>query len=124
MDKITREKLKERYEYHLKQIAKIEDLLKLDKVKAEKLLERICVLENIDINSIKGATRMQTIVMQRHCLIYLLYTNRYGSLAEVGKIFGNRDHSTVVHAKKNVLKMQDIDDFEYMDTLRTFEKYF
>lgn len=65
------------------------------------------------IEDMKGKTRKREIVVPRQVSMYLTkeYTNM--SLKAIGYHFGNRDHSTVIHAIKTVNDMMDTDQKFY-----------
>jgi chromosomal replication initiation ATPase DnaA len=56
----------------------------------------------IPFESLQSNTRMRNVVVARHITMWYLLTNTKMTLSEVGRIFGNRDHTTVIHAKKSV----------------------
>jgi chromosomal replication initiator protein len=47
---------------------------------------------------VRGAGRKQSLVMPRHIAMYLLRVDYQLPLEEVGSLFSNRDHTTVMHA--------------------------
>jgi chromosomal replication initiator protein len=49
-------------------------------------------------NALIGKKRDRKIVLARHVAMYLLREHNYLSLSDIGRMFGNRDHSTVLHA--------------------------
>ena len=64
---------------------------------------------NVSIELLKAKTRKREIVVARQVAMYLAkeYTNM--SLKSIGFHFGNRDHSTVIHAISTVNDMMDTD---------------
>jgi hypothetical protein len=80
----------------------------------EKLHKIIC--KELNINYEKSfKTKKREYVQARQWtmwITYLLYKNKV-SLREIG-IFFNKDHATVLHAKKNILKFCEI-EFEYKE---------
>ena len=96
--------------------------LELAKQALHRIVKNIDVEVNIDyiqkfvsnyfdasIEDMKGKTRKREIVVPRQVSMYLTkeYTNM--SLKAIGYHFGNRDHSTVIHAIKTVNDMMDTD---------------
>jgi chromosomal replication initiator protein len=63
----------------------------------------------VSIDLLKAKTRKREIVVARQVAMYLAkeYTNM--SLKSIGFHFGNRDHSTVIHAISTVNDMMDTD---------------
>ena len=57
---------------------------------------------NISLASMRGKRRMQTIVLPRDVAIYLSREHTTSSLKEIGKTFGGRDHTTVIHAHNKI----------------------
>jgi chromosomal replication initiator protein len=66
---------------------------------------------NISLGALRGKRRMQSIVLPRDVAIYLSREYTALSLKEIGKMFGGRDHTTVIHAhnKIRMLLAQDRD---------------
>lgn len=64
---------------------------------------------NVSIDLLKAKTRKREIVVARQVAMYFAkeYTNM--SLKSIGYNFGNRDHSTVIHAITSVNDMMDTD---------------
>ena len=59
-------------------------------------------------------TRKRKIVTMRHVVIYSILINgsKNISLKAIGKIFGGRDHSTMIHSKNKIIDFLDIEDEE------------
>ncbi len=57
---------------------------------------------DIPLDSLKAKTRIARVVLARHVAIYLARTLTDMPLAQIGKKFGGRDHSTVLHACNKV----------------------
>jgi chromosomal replication initiator protein len=64
---------------------------------------------NVTVESLKAKTRKREIVVARQVAMYFAkeYTNL--SLKSIGYHFGNRDHSTVIHALTSVSDLMDTD---------------
>ncbi|HEX8547422.1 MAG TPA: chromosomal replication initiator protein DnaA [Cytophagaceae bacterium] len=64
---------------------------------------------NVTVENLKAKTRKREIVVARQVSMYFAkeYTNL--SLKSIGYCFGNRDHSTVIHALTSVNDMMDTD---------------
>ena len=54
---------------------------------------------------LKGPSRRQHVVEARSSAMYLCRTLTDASLAEIGRHFGNRDHSTVLHACQKIQQL-------------------
>lgn len=59
----------------------------------------------VTIKDIKGTKRPQNIVMARQVAMYLAREMTDNSLPKIGKAFGGRDHSTVLHACNKIKNM-------------------
>ncbi|MCK4306737.1 chromosomal replication initiator protein DnaA [candidate division WOR-3 bacterium] len=60
---------------------------------------------NISLASMRGKRRMQSIVLPRDVAIYLSREYTTSSLKEIGKTFGGRDHTTIIHAYNKIKKL-------------------
>ena len=68
---------------------------------------------NISVEMLTGATRRQEIATARHICMYLCRRLTQAPLKSIGNEFGNRDHTTVIHACKNIATRLSSDpDFE------------
>jgi len=56
----------------------------------------------VKVNDLKGPRRHKQIVVPRQIAMYLARKHTDLSLPEIGKRFGNRDHTTVLHAVRKV----------------------
>jgi chromosomal replication initiator protein len=52
----------------------------------------------MSVSALKGKSRQQTIVEARGLAMHLVRRLTDASYAEIGRYFGNRDHTTVLHA--------------------------
>ena len=57
---------------------------------------------NLTENKLLSKSRQMEIVIARHVAMYLCRELTSSSLISIGKYFGNRDHSTVIHACKTI----------------------
>ncbi len=64
---------------------------------------------DIPLDSLKAKTRIKTVVVARQAAIYLCRELTDLSLVQIGKRFGGRDHSTVLHAIKKIESLLDSD---------------
>jgi len=60
---------------------------------------------NITSKHLRGAGRSQKLVTPRHIAMYLLRVDYNLPLTEIGEIFSNRDHTTVMHAVEKITKL-------------------
>lgn len=87
------------------------------------LIHLCCVEFNCTIDEIKGTSRIRHIVLARHIAMYILKMNRAGTLYAIGKMFGRRDHSTVIHACNQIETLIDLKDTGYLQYLNILEKF-
>lgn len=68
------------------------------------ILEYTSIHFGIDVDTIKSKLRSKEVVAARQCAMYLIKQLLSYSLKQTGYLFGGRDHSTVIHAMKTILK--------------------
>ena len=73
-------------------------------ISSQYIQETVAKYFNIDPKDIAGAKRSQDIVFPRQIAMYLCRTVPQLSLPQIGKDFGNRDHTTVMHACNKIEK--------------------
>lgn len=79
-------------------------------VTAAMVQEKVADYYKIKLGDLRSAKRTRTITKPRHIAIFLTRELTELSLPEVGKAFGGRNHTTVLHACKNVEKLTKQDD--------------
>jgi chromosomal replication initiation ATPase DnaA len=72
------------------------------RVKMEMMTRQICDYLNISIFDVKSKTRKRPVVNARMISMYLGYQKQVGTKEDIGKFFGGRDHSTVIHAIETI----------------------
>ncbi|MES2252534.1 MAG: chromosomal replication initiator protein DnaA [Pseudomonadota bacterium] len=68
----------------------------------EDIQQKVCDYYNVKISDLLSTRRMQVISKPRQVAMYLSKTLTPKSLPEIGRRFGGRDHTTVMHAVKRV----------------------
>lgn len=76
---------------------------------------------SITVEDIKSKTRKREIVQARQISMFFSKKLTNSSLCVIGKHFGNRDHSTVIHACQTVNDLKDT-DIEYNNKLTEIQK--
>jgi chromosomal replication initiator protein len=66
------------------------------------IIENVATTFNLRASDLKGKSRKKTITNPRHIAIYLIRKHTELSFSEIGKLFGGRDHSTVVASCKKI----------------------
>jgi len=68
----------------------------------EQIQRKVCDLFGIRLSDLKAKTRTKAIAFPRQIAMYLARQLTHASLAEVGRAFGGKDHTTVLHAVDKV----------------------
>ncbi len=79
-------------------------------VSIEKIQAEVGQFYGVSLKEIKGAKRVQNIVHARQVAMYLARELTDNSLPKIGKEFGGRDHTTVMHAYNKIKSMLAEDD--------------
>ncbi len=65
---------------------------------------------NVTVSDLKGSRRHRAIALPRMVAMYLVRQHTPNSFPEIGKRFGNRDHSTVISAVKKITRLNNTPD--------------
>ncbi|MBI2309554.1 chromosomal replication initiator protein DnaA [Candidatus Collierbacteria bacterium] len=74
----------------------------LTKISPNSVISAVCEVFGIRSAEIKGGRRQKDLVIPRHLAMYILKTEAQLPLVSIGRIFGGRDHSTVIHATDKI----------------------
>ena len=89
----------------------LKDLIRASqrRITIDDIQRKVADYYNIRLSDLLSARRSRTIARPRQVAMYLskLLTTR--SLPEIGRKFGGRDHTTVIHAVKRIESLQDTD---------------
>jgi chromosomal replication initiator protein len=100
----------------------LHDLLRANdrRVTIEEIQKRVAAHFNIRIADMHSARRARAVARPRQVAMYLAKQLTSRSLPEIGRKFGGRDHTTVMHAVKRIeeLKATDSSFAEDIDLLR------
>ena len=100
----------------------LKDLLNLNenKVTIDLIQTLVCKFFKISKNEMLSSRRSRYLVRPRQTAIYLTKILTSKSLPEIGRRFGGRDHTTVIHAVKKIeeLKNKDLQIAEEVEILR------
>ncbi len=98
------------------------DILKQSdrKVTVEEIQRKVSEHYNIRLSDMLGPKRVRTIARPRQIAMYLAKKLTTRSLPEIGRRFGGRDHTTVMHGVKRIeeLKVDDQQMTEDLELLR------
>ena len=86
----------------------------------EEIQRKVAEHYHIRLSDLLGPKRMRSIARPRQVAMYLAKTMTQRSLPEIGRRFGGRDHTTVMHAVRRIeeLKAEDVQLAEDLDLLR------
>ncbi len=90
------------------------------RVSIEEIQKKVAEHFNIKLADMTSAKRMRSLARPRQIAMYLAKVMTSASLPEIGRKFGGRDHTTVIHAFKTIekLRTQDLSLTEDIDLLR------
>ena len=80
-------------------------------VRIETIQRLVAHKYSLDVKDLKGQQRTASIALPRQLAMYLACVMTELSSTDIGRAFGGRDHTTVLHARKKVQKMLDEDPF-------------
>jgi chromosomal replication initiator protein len=100
----------------------LHDILKAHdrRVTIEEIQKRVAEHWNIRLADMSSARRARAVARPRQVAMYLAKQLTSRSLPEIGRKFGNRDHTTVMHAVSRITELiaQDADFGERVELLR------
>jgi len=72
------------------------------------IIKCVCSFYNIKTSDLLSNRRLKTLTGPRHIAMYLARKLTRASFPEIGKTFGGRDHTTIMHAFEKISKQLDI----------------
>ena len=86
----------------------LKDLLKSNdkRITIDEIQKKVSSYYNIRIDDLISSRRIRTFARPRQIAMYLSKNLTSRSLPEIGRRFGNRDHTTVIHAVKKVEELR------------------
>ena len=90
--------------------ARKNESLQITVIPIEKIQTEVGKFYNVSVNEMKGTRRVQNIVLARQVAMYLAREMTDNSLPRIGREFGGKDHTTVMHAYEKIKGMIEIDD--------------
>jgi chromosomal replication initiator protein len=78
---------------------------------SQEIIEAISKEYDLPVGVIAGKTRYREVVEARMVTAYLLRSDRYLSLSlkQIGRILGNRDHTTIMHSIRHIQDLMDVE---------------
>ncbi|MDE2491800.1 MAG: chromosomal replication initiator protein DnaA [Elusimicrobia bacterium] len=92
----------------------LKDTLSLDDaspVRVETIQRVVALKYSVDVKDLKGQQRTASIALPRQVAMYLSCVMTDQSSTDIGRAFGGKDHSTVLHARKKIEKKIEEDPF-------------
>ncbi len=91
------------------------DLRSLDRVKqgyafVRKIQVLVCVYFGVAVDDVLSERRTANVVLPRQIAMYLTKALTLRSLPEIGRRFGGRDHTTVLHAVRKIEALRQSDE--------------
>jgi chromosomal replication initiator protein len=74
-------------------------------ISIERIQELVCARFSVSLSELTGDRRSQNIVYPRQVAMYLARELTDSSLPKIGKQFGGRDHTTVIHATSKIARL-------------------
>jgi chromosomal replication initiator protein len=75
------------------------------RITVDMILSTVADFTGVSITEMVGDKRSRPVVESRHLAMYLARELTDLSLPAIGKRFGNRDHTTVLHAVEKITKL-------------------
>ncbi|MDD6891726.1 MAG: chromosomal replication initiator protein DnaA [Bacteroidales bacterium] len=73
------------------------------------IIEKVCSHYKVDTSTIHTKTRKREVVQVRQVAMYLAKKHTETSSSKIGKLIGNKDHATVLHACKIIKDQVEVD---------------
>ena len=74
------------------------------KITPQGIIEHVCEFYKVNVDDVKGPSRMKDIVTPRHVAMYLCKTLTDMNFVTIAKVFGNRDRTSVMHGVDRIMK--------------------
>ena len=100
--------LKDLYQYaYLKNISL--NIERTKSIRASTIISAVCVAFDVTEQRLTSKERSREITEPRHIAVKLLKDHTDLSLKSIGKLMGNRDHSTIIYASNTVSDLLETD---------------
>ena len=90
--------------------ARKQDVNQMLVIPIDKIQNEVGNFYSVSVKEMKGSRRLQNIVLARQVAMYLSRELTDNSLPKIGKEFGGKDHTTVIHAHAKIKSLIDEDD--------------
>jgi chromosomal replication initiator protein len=85
------------------------------------IIDAVCAYYGVKIGELQGKRRPRSIVVPRQVSMYLARKHTHYSLEEIGGYFGGRDHTTVLHAQRQITNLVETKN-EVVDHIAAIEE--
>ena len=82
---------------------------KINQINVQNIIKIACSIMKVKEKEVLGKARSMEIALARQVCMFIAKEKTSLSLANIGKQIGNRDHSTVIHAYKNITQKLEKD---------------
>ena len=90
--------------------ARKQDSSQVTVIPIEKIQSEVGNFYGVSVKEMKGSRRVQNIVLARQVAMYLARELTDNSLPKIGREFGGKDHTTVIHAHGKIKSRLETDD--------------
>lgn len=73
---------------------------------ADAVVAAVCGRTGVELAALRGRSRSRDVTYARHLAMYLLKQDAHRAVAEIGRLFGHRDHSTVLAGIQRIMLEQ------------------
>lgn len=101
--------------------ARKQDVTRPVVIPIDKIQEEVGKFYGVSVKEMKGSRRLQNIVLARQVAMYLSREMTDNSLPKIGREFGGKDHTTVIHAHTKIKEAVENDDTLRME-INTIKK--
>ena len=84
-------------------------VMETHEITIDDIIETVCKHYGLETSAIQTKSRKREIVQARQIAMFLAKDNTDFSTARIGKLIGNRDHATVLHACKTIKEQEEVD---------------
>jgi len=92
--------------------------VKTKDISIQEIQKEVAAEFNINLSDMVSSSRAKQIARPRQIAMYLAKKLTTSSLMEIGKMFGGKDHTTVMHACKKIDELQR-EDLGFMNSIET-----
>lgn len=78
-------------------------------ISIEHIQKSVANFYNVKVSDLKSKTKLKALSHPRQVAMYFSRKNTQKSFPEIGRLFGGKDHSTVIHAVRKITKMVEED---------------